>query len=112
MSLGPVLAYLKRSDRPTAVVCQTDMTAVAFLRAAEALGLRVPEELSVVGYNDQAEAAEMHPPLTTVAQPRRLASRAAIQLLLEAAAGRHEDYQTRVIECDLALRKTTAPPAG
>jgi len=74
---------LSLKPRPTAVFCANDMLAIGVLQAAAATGVRVPEELSVVGFDGTALAQIASPPLTTVVQPMREMGRAAVQLLIE-----------------------------
>lgn len=104
--------YLGRPERPTAVVTGNDGVAFAVIRAARALGLRVPEDLSVVGYNDLPEAARCDPPLTTFYGPRRLLARTAVEMAIAAAEGRCEGFQTRVLKGHLVIRRSAAPPPG
>ncbi|MFF0269041.1 LacI family DNA-binding transcriptional regulator [Kribbella sp. NPDC004536] len=64
------LELLDRADRPTAIFCYNDRMAMGAYRAAQELGLRVPDDLSIVGFDDQAPiAGSVHPALTTVALP-------------------------------------------
>ena len=82
-------------DRPTAVFCYNDMTAVGVLRACRTAGLAVPGDLSVVGYDNIALSAYTSPPLTTVAQPmREMGHRATIMAL---ALSRGEDVEKNVV---------------
>lgn len=77
-------ALLTASDRPTAVVCQNDFAAVAVVEAARALGLVLPRDLSVAGYDDGEIARTLDPPLTSVAVPNAAIGRVALhELLLE-----------------------------
>jgi len=101
---------LSRPGRPTAVVARCDGIALGVMDAAKARGLRVPEDLSVIGYNDSREASHSTPPLTTVAPPRRAAARAAIEMLLEGAAQDRRPSQDRILSCQLVVRASTAPP--
>ena len=78
---------LDRPDRPTALLCYSDVMAFWAVRAAEDLGLRVPEDLSVVGFDDNPLARRMRPELTTVRQDVRAKGRAAAAALTEAIAG-------------------------
>ena len=102
--------FLDRPDRPTAIVAGNDPTAIGILDAARSLGIRLPEELSVIGYNDDPEAAAASPALTTLAPPRTEMSMKAVELLFEVAAGKYDAIQTRILNCVLALRESTAPP--
>ena len=108
--VGRVKRLLDRPDRPTAIVATNDAMAVGTVWAARSLGLRVPEDLSVVGFNDDPEAATCDPPLTTVANPRRALARRAVELLLEVTAEPSASYRTEALECHLVIRGSAAPP--
>ncbi len=73
---------LARPNRPTAVFCANDEMAIGALKAAHLAGLRVPEDLSIFGFDDITFAAFTDPPLTTIRQPRREFGHAAIAALL------------------------------
>ncbi|WP_327068298.1 LacI family transcriptional regulator [Kitasatospora sp. NBC_01250] len=77
------LELLRSPNRPPAVFCSTDDQAIGVLRAARELGLRVPEDLAVAGFDDIPEAALADPPLTTVASEREAMARAAVELVLD-----------------------------
>lgn len=109
-ALGYARRFLGRADLPTAMFCKTDALALAFLEVAEDVGIEVPGDLSVVGFNDLPGAARADPPLTTVASPRRLLGRTAVELLLTVAEKQPSEPQRRVLECHLRLRESTAPP--
>lgn len=75
-------ALLERSERPTAVVCANDETAIGAIRTAQAAGLIVPDDISVVGFDNGPTAGFVQPGLTTYAQPvERMAEAAAIAIL-------------------------------
>jgi len=101
---------LRRRDRPTAVFAGSDLQAIGVLEAAGALGLRIPEDLSVVGYDDVAVARWSRPALTTVHQPLRKMAEAATEMLLRLRAG--ESTTTRMeLATSLVVRSsTTVPP--
>jgi DNA-binding LacI/PurR family transcriptional regulator len=99
--------------RPTAVLAMSDALAIGVLRAARELHLHVPEDVSVVGFDDIDIAAFTDPPLTTVHQPGRLKGDAAMRLLL----GRleHKDPEgspPRRLETKLIVRGSTGPGPG
>lgn len=77
------LELLQRPDRPTAVFCSTDDQAIGLLRAARELGIDVPGELAVAGFDDVKEAALTDPPLTTVGGDREAMAKAAVDLVLD-----------------------------
>lgn len=96
--------------RPTAIFAASDSMALGALAAAREHGLRVPEDLSIVGYDDLAEAEFFAPPLTTIAQDfAHVGERAfeAVQVLL---GERERDPGTPIIEPKLIIRQTTAAP--
>ena len=73
---------LQYAPHPTAIFCYNDMTAIGALQAIKAAGLRVPDDLSLVGYDDIAFAVFIDPPLTTVAQDRYMLGQRAMGLTL------------------------------
>ena len=99
---------LARGPRPTAIVAASDMQAVGVLEAARELGLRVPEQLSVIGYDD-VEVAEIVG-LTTMRQPLFRSGQRGIELLLQALSGREVEPVREVLPVELVVRRTTAPP--
>ncbi len=103
------LEMLGRPDRPTAIFAGSDLQALGVLEAARVHGLRVPHDLSVVGYDDVAVAPWASPALTTVHQPLREMAEAAAQMLLSLRDG--ERPPTRLeLSTSLVVRKSTAPP--
>jgi DNA-binding LacI/PurR family transcriptional regulator len=91
----------------TAILGMSDVLALAALDAARARGLRVPQDLSVVGFDDIADAAASDPPLTTVAQPAVEKGRVAARLVFEP-----DPPRTEVLPVKLVVRGTTGPPRG
>ena len=73
-------------DPPTAIVCGNDEMAIGALAEMRAMGLRVPEDVSIVGFDDIRYAEAMNPPLTTVAQPREEIGERCFYRLLNAMA--------------------------
>ncbi len=76
-------AFLRLSRRPTAVAAANDLAALAFIRELEAHGVRVPEDVSVVGFDDLVFAAYSRPALTTVHQPARRMGSEAVRVALD-----------------------------
>jgi LacI family transcriptional regulator len=99
--------FLERPDRPTAVVADNGPMAIGLLNAAAALGLRVPEDLSVIGFDTPGTAA--YPRLSTIVVPRRELARTAVRTVLQQARGLLDGPQTRVLHCELDLRESTGP---
>ncbi|MCO1653977.1 LacI family DNA-binding transcriptional regulator [Pseudonocardia humida] len=101
-------------DRPTAVLCFSDALAAAVVRVAEDAGLRVPADLSVVGFDDTPLARRMRPALTTVHQDAAEKGRLAAAELA-AAVARHRAGEEPVVRrlelpTELVVRESTAPP--
>ncbi|MCU1491006.1 MAG: transcriptional regulator [Acidimicrobiaceae bacterium] len=94
---------------PTAVVAMSDQLAFGAIRAARALGLAVPGDLSVVGFDDVAGAAGSEPPLTTVRQPLEERGRLAGTLILDLLHERPVAAVT-TLPVELVVRSSTAPP--
>lgn len=99
---------LDRSDRPTAVFAANDDMAVGVLSAAQERGLRVPEDLSVAGFDDTPIASAVFPALTTVHQPVYDMAFAATALLIDTIRGRHAQRTIR-LRYTLIERGSTAP---
>lgn len=94
---------------PSAVFCYNDMTAIGALRAIHEQSLRVPADISLVGFDDLLLASHTTPPLTTVSQPKHQMGRMAAETLLRILAGHDGESRTEV-GGDLILRASTAPP--
>jgi LacI family transcriptional regulator len=100
--------------QPTAILCSNDMTAIGVLRAAYLQGLRVPQDLSVVGLDDIAFAEFTLPPLTTIRLSRSDLARAAFEALRQQAEnGTNPKIQREfMVSTSLVLRGSTAAPSG
>ncbi|MFI7294724.1 LacI family DNA-binding transcriptional regulator [Streptomyces sp. NPDC050121] len=101
---------LSRPDRPTAVFTANDMQALGVYQAARELGLRIPHDLSVVGFDDVPAVAWMDPPLTTVHQPLAEMAAAATELALALGRGEQVPQVGLEIATTLTVRESTAPP--
>lgn len=102
---------LVRNDGPTAVFCFNDGMAIGVLQTAKRLGRRIPEELSVVGFDDIQFARYTDPPLTTIAQPMRDIGEGTVRLLLEILEGNEIAPVSITLPHTLMVRASTAPPA-
>ena len=97
-------------ERPTAVFAATDEIAAGVFEAARTRDLRVPEHLSVVGFNDTEAARLLSPPLTTVRQPLREMGQVALRTALRLAAGETLDAHHVELATELVVRSSTAAP--
>jgi DNA-binding LacI/PurR family transcriptional regulator len=107
-ALTAATAMLAPADRPTAIFAGNDFEAMGVYEAARRAGLRIPEDLSVVGFDDLPMSAWVAPPLTTVAQPLAQMAATAAQMVLQPspdAAGNRVELAT-----SLVVRSSTAPP--
>lgn len=101
---------LDKPDRPTAIFAANDDMAVGALTAALATGLRIPEDISIAGYDDTRLASAVWPPLTTIRQPvREMAKRAAESLM---GPNKHAEPEDHVLAFELVIRTSTGPPPG
>ena len=105
-------ALLDLPERPTAIFAATDESAAGVIEAARVRGLRVPEDLSLVGFDDAPVARVLSPPLTTIRQPLREMGRVALRTALRLAAGDELDSYHVELATELVVRSSTAPPAG
>ena len=94
---------------PTALVCYNDLTALGALRRIHALGLRVPADVSVTGFDDLFFSQFLNPPLTTVRQPLSHMGNLAMEALLKVLAGEEGGIHVEV-PGELIVRESTAPP--
>lgn len=99
-------------DPPTAIFAGSDLQALGVIAAGSAAGLRVPDDLSVVGYDDIALSRWMSPQLTTVHQPLRRMGEEATRLTLKLASGANVDTLRMDLATHLVVRGSTAALAG
>jgi DNA-binding LacI/PurR family transcriptional regulator len=104
------LLAMPPANRPTAVIAYNDVMALGVLHAIRIHGLRVPEDISVIGVDDIAMAAHANPPLTTISQPKYRLGRTAMQTLYRMLQGHLPlEESFTLIESPLIVRESTAP---
>jgi LacI family transcriptional regulator len=112
MEAGETAAHvlLDGPDPPTAIFAVNDNNAIGVMAAASARGLRIPDDLSVIGYNDIPVVSKLPVPLTTVREPFDLIARGAVDLLLDESLHHGGDIRTVVATPTLIPRRSTAAP--
>jgi len=100
---------LDRPDRPTAIFAQNDDMAAGAIVAAGELGIAVPAELSVVGFDDSQIASTVWPRITTIRQPIRAMAQAATDALVRILEGSHRPPEHRVMPYELVIRGSSGP---
>lgn len=100
---------LSAMPMPTAVFCYNDMTAIGAMKAIRAKRLHVPDDVSLVGFDDLPLSLYVDPPLTTVRQPKQDMGRMAMQALLKLITGTEAEQNVRVAG-ELIIRQSTAAP--
>ena len=101
-------AIARTPSRPSAVFVCNDLMAIGALRAAHESGLRVPDALSIVGFDDIELSSFTSPPLTTVAQPKARIGALAVDMLLERIDGRRHEARKVMLQPELCVRGSTA----
>ena len=108
-ALAPALELLTMADRPTAIFAANDLSAIGTLDVARELGLSVPDDLSVVGFDNVPESALTEPPLTTVSQPMQEMGSQAVHLLIHLMDGGEERSTHLRLPTELVERGSTRP---
>lgn len=102
---------LDRGLNPTAIVCGSDMLAIGAMQECKARKIKVPQDLSIMGFDDLEISAHLDPPLSTVAVPSKQLGILAAEAIVALCSG-HEPAGKRILETQLVPRATTArPPA-
>jgi DNA-binding LacI/PurR family transcriptional regulator len=110
MGFGPVNDLLNKGADFTAIVCYNDVSAIGAIRALKDHGLRVPEDISVVGFDDIESASFHNPSLTTIHQPLYRMGGMAARLLLQRIRGQETSPEDVLIKPELVIRESTAAP--
>ncbi|MGC5167189.1 LacI family DNA-binding transcriptional regulator [Luteimicrobium sp. DT211] len=93
---GPARDLLSRPDRPTAIFASNDLSALATMEVARELGVRVPDDVSIIGFDNVPESALATPPLTTISQPLHQMGAEALRLLVDLIDGVERDVHVRL----------------
>ncbi|WP_340400167.1 LacI family DNA-binding transcriptional regulator [Paenibacillus sp. FSL H8-0079] len=106
------LLLLGEIDHPTGLFCCNDIQAIGALQAAKELGLRVPEDVSIIGFDNTILASVTSPPLTTVAQPIEDLGHRAVDLLIEELKDERKEPQKIVLKPELVIRDSAGRVLG
>jgi DNA-binding LacI/PurR family transcriptional regulator len=104
-----MMQLLSLPQPPTAVLTSNDLTAIGALRAITRVGLRVPQDISVIGFDDIELSRFTQPPLTTIRLSRDELGRKAFTALYEMVSGKHQSGQEIKVSTELVDRESTAP---
>ncbi|WP_230206496.1 LacI family DNA-binding transcriptional regulator [Microbacterium gorillae] len=110
--LAGARAVLDLPEPPTAIFAASDTIAIGVLEEARARGIRVPEDLSIVGFDGTSVAEQSLPPLTSVAQPLQDIGAMALRTLLHLIDGQRPPSPRVELATELVVRGSTAPPQG
>jgi LacI family transcriptional regulator len=110
MGFGPANELVSRGGDFTALVCYNDLSAIGAIRALKDHGLRVPDDVSIVGFDDILNAAYHNPSLTTIRQPLQQMGIVAARILLQRIRGEAAFPDSVAILPELVIRESTCPP--
>ena len=110
--LEAMIRLLELPERPTAVFAASDVLAMGALAGARRRGLRVPQDISITGFDDIDFASFCDPPLTTIRVPAFEMGQTAISVLLDSVEGRADRIQGYCLDTTLVVRDSCAPPPG
>lgn len=99
--------YASLSDRPDAIMTATDMIGIGCVKEFNSCGIKIPEEISVIGFDNVFLSSLIDPPLTTIAQPIRKMGQAAAEILISHLENRQVQQETVIFEGKLIVRETT-----
>jgi len=112
MGFWPTNELVGRGVDFTALVCYNDVAAIGAIRALMDHGLRVPKDVSVVGFDDIQSAAYHNPSLTTIRQPLQHMGTLAARILLQRIRGQETFPDVVPVLPELVIRESTCPPAA
>jgi DNA-binding LacI/PurR family transcriptional regulator len=108
MGYDGMMKLLELNERPTAVFARNDFTAMGALNAIKRAGLRIPDDIALIGYDDIPLASHTSPTLTTVRQPTQEQGRCAAEFLLRRIEGdREQPRAEKTFQCELIIREST-----
>lgn len=102
-------SILTNPNRPTAVFCENDETAIGAIQCFKQAGLKIPQDISVAGFDDISFAAFNDPPITTIAQPAEEFGQTAVTLLIDLLNGKISKAAKVILPFELIIRASTGP---
>jgi DNA-binding LacI/PurR family transcriptional regulator len=113
-SVSAVDYFFSLHERPTAIVCFNDMIAIGMLKGLNERGVRVPQEISITGFDNIVFSNYTNPPLTTIDQPKRFIGQKAAELILSLLNTTSKisvpEQKIQMLKGKLLVRASTAPP--
>ena len=103
-------ALFRSRRRPDAIACGNDRTAAMLVESLKAIGIRVPEDVAVTGFDDESFARSSIPPLTTIRQPAGLIAKTAFKTLLARIRYPQNDHKEILLDAPLIIRKSSSSP--
>jgi len=107
--IDAALRFMRSKSPPTAIFCANDQTAAGAIKVIHEMGLSIPGDISIVGFDDVPLASQIWPQLTTIRQPLFRMSRLAGKLLMKRLRGETPGDVSRVIKADIMIRDSTGP---
>lgn len=107
-----VMQFFKDKELPEAIVCATDLRAIGAMDGLKKNGVKVPDDVGIVGFDDIAEAALTDPPLTTVAKPRKEMGYQAVKFILDWDENLKNKIFTKMLKPELIIRESAKNRAG
>lgn len=108
-SYKKTMELLELNPRPTAVFCHNDLTAMTFIRAVNEKGFKVPDDFSVIGFDNIELSQYSIPALTTINQPRRETAEHLVRILIEKLENPDKEKEQVILPAELIIRESTAP---
>ncbi|MGG0814492.1 LacI family DNA-binding transcriptional regulator [Paenibacillus alvei] len=105
-----VQRWLKKGSMPTALFAADDFTAIGAINALWQAGYKVPDDMSVIGYDDQVIASQLRPQLTTMRQPAHQIGRVAVDQLIKQINGLNKRSVTTRLDSEIVIRESTSAP--
>lgn len=104
------LHFIAQNPPPTAIICANDSMAIGAMKVIREHGIRIPEDISIIGFDDVLVSSKVFPPLTTSAAPIREISRIAVEILIEELNGKDDTYKHVILEAPLVKRASCTSP--